>query len=142
MACGEGRRQCDADSHIMETVDWIERHADPAVLEKLPKLGLTKAGAATFDFIKKTVARQQARAEAGEVLTDVVKGTKGWGAYGAFDAAERRKYLDDLGFARQLVFSTFSAGQYLAHKDLDICYGGNRAMAEFCKGDLRLIAVG
>jgi hypothetical protein len=29
MTYGAHRRCCDADSHIMETVDWIERHADP-----------------------------------------------------------------------------------------------------------------
>ena len=68
------------------------------------------------------------------------------GAYGAFDPAERKKAMDDLGFARQLVFSTFSAGQYLHHKDMDVRYGGirahNRAMAAFCNDDKRLIAVG
>jgi predicted TIM-barrel fold metal-dependent hydrolase len=54
--------------------------------------------------------------------------------------------LDDLGFKRQLVFSTFSATQYLHHDDLDVRYGGirahNRAMAAFCNQDPRLIAVG
>jgi predicted TIM-barrel fold metal-dependent hydrolase len=143
---GSNRRFCDADSHIMETVDWVERHADADVRKKLPQLSLVKAGTASFDFINQAVAKQQERAARGKVHTDVVRGAKGWGGYGAFDPAERTKALDDLGFARQLVFSTFSAGQYLSHKDMDVRYGGirahNRAMAEFCGDDDRLIAVG
>jgi uncharacterized protein len=146
MPYGTNRRYCDADSHIMETVDWVEKHADPDVRKKLPELNLVKAGSATFDFINRAVDKQRERARTGKVHTDVVRGTKGWGAYGAFDAAERKRAMDDLGFARQLVFSTFSAGQYLSHSDMDVRYGGirahNRAMAEFCKDDERLIAVG
>src|ERR1700712_2702322 len=146
MAYGTNRLYCDADSHIMETVDWVEKHADPAVREKLPQLALTKAGGATANFINEAVSKQKDRAAKGKVHTDVVRGTKGWGAFGAFDPAERKKAMDDLGFARQLVFSTFSAGQYLSHSDMDVRYGGirahNRAMASFCADDKRLIAVG
>ncbi|HEX4739874.1 MAG TPA: amidohydrolase family protein [Caulobacteraceae bacterium] len=146
MPYGNNRRFCDADSHIMETVDWVERHADPEVRAKLPQLSLVKSATATFDFINEAVAKQKDRAARGKVHTDVVRGTKGWGAYGAFDPDERKKAMDDLGFSRQLVFSTFSAGQYLSHADMDVRYGGirahNRAMAEFCRGDERLIAVG
>lgn len=137
---------CDADSHIMETVDWISRHADPDIRDRLPPLSLAKSGTKSFDFINDAVDRQKQRAEAGEILHDVVHGVKGWNAYGAFDPAERSGALDDLGFSRQLVFSTFSGGQYLQHPDLDLRYGGirahNRAMSEFCRGDQRLIAVG
>jgi predicted TIM-barrel fold metal-dependent hydrolase len=146
MPYGTNRLYCDADSHIMETVDWVEKHADPAVREKLPQLALTKAGGATANFINEAVTKQKDRAAKGKVHTDVVRGTKGWDAFGAFDPAERKKAMDDLGFARQLVFSTFSAGQYLSHSDMDIRYGGirahNRAMATFCADDKRLIAVG
>jgi predicted TIM-barrel fold metal-dependent hydrolase len=146
MPYATNRLYCDADSHIMETVDWVEKHADPDVRAKLPELALTKAGGATADFINAAVLRQKERAAKSKVHTDVVRGSKGWGAYGAFDPAERKKAMDDLGFARQLVFSTFSAGQYLAHADMDVRYGGirahNRAMAEFCGHDKRLIAVG
>ena len=41
---------CDADSHIMETVDWVSRFADPAVREKLPPLSLGAAGNADRDL--------------------------------------------------------------------------------------------
>jgi len=146
MPYAQNRRYCDADSHIMETVDWVSRHADQEVRAKLPAMSLIKSATATFDFIHEAVARQEARAGTGEAATDVVHGAKGWNAYGAFDPKERAGALDDLGFARQLVFSTFSGGQYLPHPDMDVRYGGirahNRAMAAFCKDDPRLIAVG
>jgi predicted TIM-barrel fold metal-dependent hydrolase len=146
MPYATGRQYCDADSHIMETVDWISSHADPKFRDALGGTTLSKAGGATPEFIGKAVARQKERAASGEIASDVVRGRKGWAAYGAFDSAERRRALDDLGFARQLVFSTFSAGQYLAHADMDVRYAGirahNRAMAEFCREDPRLIAVG
>src|SRR6202008_1738408 len=81
-----------------------------------------------------------------EIDHNVGSGPKGWQAYGAFDASERRRALDDLGFAKQLVFSTFSATQYLSSDDMDVLYGGvrahNRAMAEFCRQGRRLMAVG
>jgi uncharacterized protein len=140
------RRCCDADSHIMETLDWVARHADPPFRDRLGLTALSKAGGATAESITKAVAKQQARAAEGATPADVIRGPKGWAGYGAFDAGERRQALDDLGFARQLVFSTFSGGQYLRQADLDLRYAGvrahNRAMAAFCAGDERLIAVG
>ena len=130
----------------METPDWISKHADPSIREALLPLGLAKAGRASIDFINRQVDRLKDPAKTAEISHDVVRGPKGWSAYGAFDAAERSKTLDDLGFSRQLVFSTFAATQYLRHDDLRIRYGGirahNRAMAAFCSVDKRLLAVG
>jgi len=146
MPYATGRVFCDADSHIMETVDWVIRHADPGVRAKLPEMSLAKSATNTLASVNDAVAVQKARAARGERAADVVRGPKGWLAYGAFDAAERTGALDDLGFSAQLVFSTFSAAQYLAHDDMDVRYGGvrahNRAMAEFCRTDRRLAAVG
>jgi uncharacterized protein len=146
MTYASSRLMLDADSHIMETPDWIERHADPEIRDRLIPLGLSKAGGTTHSLIVDAQSRAQARAEKNTQIENVVKGAKGWHAPGAFEPAERKKALDDLGFGRQLVFSTFSATQYLSHKELDVRYGGirahNRAMAEFCSADARLIAVG
>jgi predicted TIM-barrel fold metal-dependent hydrolase len=146
MTYAMGRCYHDADSHIMETPDWIARHADPALLPRLPEMSLVKSGTKSFDVINDAVARQKQRALAGESASDVVKGPKGWQAPGAFDPRERAAALDDLGFKKQLVFSTFSASQYLHHEDMELRYGGirahNRAMAAFCNSDPRLIAVG
>jgi uncharacterized protein len=136
----------DADSHIMETPDWVTAHADPAIRDRLRPLGLGKAGGATYQLIEDAVERAKQRADNGQTISNVVAGAKGWHAPGAFEPTERSKALDDLGFARQLVFSTFSATQYLDHPEMDVRYGGirahNRAMAEFCQQDRRLIGVG
>src|SRR5260370_31209118 len=76
----------------------------------------------------------------GQLLT-----RKGWHAYGAFDASERSRALDLLGFDKQLVFSTFAPTQFLGD-DAELLYGGPRAhhpaMPEVCAGDGRLLAVG
>jgi len=130
----------------METPGWIERHADPDIQKLLPPLGLSKAGTATYDSIERAIENSKKRAEKGTAIENVVAGAKGWAAPGAFDSAERSQALDDLGFSGQLVFSTFAAGQYLRHEDPAVVYGGvrahNRAIAEFCGRDPRLIAVG
>jgi predicted TIM-barrel fold metal-dependent hydrolase len=137
---------CDADSHIMETLDWVSKFADPDVRERLPALALGAAGNATEKFIQKAEARLLDSEKTAAIDHDVIGGPKGWAAYGAFDIAERKRALDDLGFSRQLVFSTFSGTQYLSSEDPDVLYGGirahNRAMAHFCGQDPRLIAVG
>jgi predicted TIM-barrel fold metal-dependent hydrolase len=140
------RPYCDADSHIMETKDWIANFTDPEILAKLPEMSLLKSGTKSFEVINEAVLKQKQRVAAGTAAIDVVKGLKGWNAPGAFDAAERTAALDDLGFNRQLVFSTFSASQYLHHEDPDVRYGGirahNRAMTAFCGRDSRLVAAG
>ena len=146
MTYATDRLYCDADSHILETKDWISKFTDPDIIAKLPEMSLVKSGTKSFEVINDAVAKQRERAASGVAAIDVVKGIKGWNAPGAFDATERKAALDDLGFQRQLVFSTFSATQYLHHDDLDVRYGGirahNRAMAAFCNQDPRLIAVG
>ncbi len=146
MTYATNRLYCDADSHIMETPDWVAKYTDPEIRQKLPEMSLLKSGTKSFEVINDAVLKQRQRSARGEAPFDVVKGLKGWNAPGAFDASERKAALDDLGFKRQLVFSTFSATQYLHHDDLDVRYGGirahNRAMAAFCASDPRLIAAG
>jgi len=146
MSYASARTMLDADSHIMETPDWIERHADPEIRERLVPLGLSKAGNATYKLISDAQSKARDRIAQNAPIENVVKGHKGWHAPGAFVPEERARALDDLGFARQLVFSTFSSTQYLRHEDMDVRYGGirahNRAMSEFCSADPRLIAVG
>lgn len=146
MTYANARPIYDADSHIMEVPGWLEKHADPDIVQRLPPLGLSKAGTATYDSIERAIEQAQRRQAENTPIAGVISGHKGWAAPGAFEPAERSKALDDLGFAGQLVFSTFAGGQYLRHADPAICYGGvrahNRAMGAFCAGDKRLIAVG
>src|ERR1051325_2416421 len=103
MPYANNRVYCDADSHIMETLDWVVKYADPRIREKIPPLNLSKSGTKSYDFIEQAVETQKQRARDGVLPSNVVKGVKGWNAPGAFDAAERGRALDDLGFSRQLV---------------------------------------
>jgi predicted TIM-barrel fold metal-dependent hydrolase len=144
MPYAEGRTYYDADSHLMELSDWLVRYADPDMRDRIRPLNLGGAGALPEKAVRDAEARKGDEAAAAALEANVM-GAKGWSALGAFDAAERSRALDLLGFEAQLVFSTFAATQF-ASDDLDLLYGGtralNRGLAEFCSGDPRLIAVG
>jgi uncharacterized protein len=141
-----GRVYCDADSHLMETPDWLLSYADPHVRDRLLPLNLGKGGATPEQKIAAAVARVSDPVATDKIARQVISGPKGWGAYGAFSATERSKALDDLGFSRQLVFTTFAASQFLWSEDPEVVYGGlrahNRAISSFCSADKRLIPVG
>ncbi len=137
----------DADSHIMETRDWLASFADATTRERLRP----------FDRNAETLIRQLDQAVAGhrerqgdparrERAEQRVHEDKGWLALGAFDARERSRVLDLLAIERQLVFSSFSLGQFMFSRDPELVAGGtsahNRGMASFCAEDPRLVAVG
>jgi predicted TIM-barrel fold metal-dependent hydrolase len=136
----------DADSHIMESLDWLGRYAEPDVRGRLVGMRLEAGGSGAQKAIERAIERQSDAAATAQIATNVVAGPKGWAAYGAIDPGERAKALDDLGFARQLVFTTFAGSQFLPSPDPEVKYGGaralNRAMADFCASDRRLIGVG
>lgn len=144
MPYAAGRTYFDADSHLMETPDWLSSYADPVIRDRLePYLGgKDRLAHAAMEAAHRDRGDASAEAEAEAKLME----RKGWSAMGSFDPASRSKALDLLGFERQLVFSTFSVGQYESADDLDVVYGGarahNRGMAEFCSGDERLVGVG
>ena len=138
----------DADSHLMEGLDWLRDHADAETRSLLPDLTglLDKGGAGAGQAIQKGLARVGDAEQTAALEQDVIGSAKGWLALGAMDAAERSRALDLLGFSSQLVFSTFSLGLFAFSQDLDVVYGGtsahNRMMAEFCNQDPRLVGVG
>ena len=144
MSYAKNRVIHDADSHVMEPADWFDGHVDESIAARLPGLNRPPEGR-----IEKQVAAARARkgdADATKAAaTDLIAGSKGWIAYGAFDPEERTKAMDELGFATQLVFATSSVAPFRNSKDMDVLYGGarahNRAMAAFCR-DERLIGVG
>ena len=90
-------------------------------------------------------AGAHAPARVAELLQNVIGGAKNYEALGAFNHDERVLALDELGFSAQWVFSTFSPGQVFWVSDLDVryaaCRAHNRAMAEFCGDDPRLLPV-
>lgn len=146
MPYAQGRVIHDADSHIMESLDWLPSYAEPSIRDRLLSLKLEAGGAGAAKAIKLAQERQKDPAATAAIAENVVAGPKGWAAYGAMDPTERRRALDDLGFSRQLVFTTFAGSQFMPSKDLEVKYGGaralNRGIAEWCAGDDRLVAVG
>lgn len=143
MTYAQGRVIHDADSHIMESLEWLPSYAEPSVRDRLLSLKLEAGGSGAAKAIKLAQDRQK---DPAAIAENVVAGPKGWAAYGAMDPSERRRALDDLGFSRQLVFTTFAGSQFMPSKDLEVKYGGaralNRGIAEWCASDDRLVAVG
>ena len=150
MPYAKGRIFNDADSHIMETRDWLISHADPDIRAKLHPLALGSGGR----MVEKAIAHADERHKNPAAVADAEQNLmlrKGWEALGAFDPDERRRALDLLGFRSQLVFTTFAITHFWGEFDQvrstpEVLYGGtrahNRAIADFCRGDKRLLAVG
>ncbi len=137
-----GRVFHDADSHVMEPADWLVNYADGPLLEHLKQ----RKSAERIETQVAAARRRAADPEAGrQAAENLIAGPKGWIAYGAFDAAERTRALDELGFSRQLVFATSSLAHFRDAKEPEVKFAGarahNRAMAAFC-ADERLIGVG
>ncbi len=136
-----GRRIVDADSHLMEWPGFLVDHADPAVRDQLPPLGGGRSGLTLTDGTREPGERE-ALAALGDDL--VRKGPKWHAALGGVDPAERSTALDLLGFEYQVVYSSLCAPLFDI-ADPDIRYGGyrahNRAVAEFCAADDRLLGV-
>lgn len=135
----------DADSHLMETPEWLGQFADEGVRDRLAPLGFAGAGAGAAELMASLPELWQTH-RTQEIGPEVLKGPKGWMAPGALDTDVRSRVLDALHIEAQLVFPTFALAHFSRSKDLDVLYGGtealNRAMAEFCGPDPRLKAVG
>ena len=135
----------DADSHLMETPDWLGTFADVGLRDRLGSFGLEGAGAGAAELMASLPALWQTH-RGQDIGRDVLRGPKGWMAPGALDTDVRSRVLDALDIDAQLVFPTFALGHFARSKDPDVLYGGaealNRAMAAFCVPDQRLKAVG
>ena len=150
MAYAEGRTFYDADSHIMELPDFLRDFADPELRDRLPDLSFASGGRSADgvrDAAERGAHSPERVAELVELGDALISGPKGYMALGAFNREERKQALDQLGFDRQLVFSTFTAG-FCFYGSLDEVdrYGAtqahNRAVAHFCAEDPRLMGVG
>lgn len=144
MTYAAGRTIYDADSHVMETREWLDPYVDDDLKSKLRPLYGRERGRIDkiLDQAKARSGDSEAEAKAFE---NPIAGPKGWIAAGAFDPAERARVLDLFGFSGQLVFSTSSLTPVLAAKDEGVRYAGarahNDAMAAFCRPDERLYGV-
>lgn len=130
----------------MELPDFLTAHADRNIRDQLPDLGAALVGQFTPHTQHSGAGHAPDELQKLLALGDnLTKGPKWHDALGAFSGAERTQALDLLGFKRQVVFSSFCARLIFAADSDDIAYGAaaahNRAMAEFCDADPRLIGV-
>jgi predicted TIM-barrel fold metal-dependent hydrolase len=147
MPYAEGRIYHDADSHIMETADWLASYADAEVRQMIPPPDFARTGRMADEIGKKRDAAYWASID----LPSNLMTLKGWAAYGANDREHRSHALDLLGFRSQLVFASIAPGQFWGlfsqnKHDPKLLYGGaralNRAITDFCANDKRLLPVG
>ena len=137
----------DADSHLMELPDCLDDYFDSKLLaafEAIPRLR-EKQGKGDWALqARKTFDDPQFRA--GEAENILLR--KNYEALGGFLPGDRPKALDLLGFASQIVFTTFCLGNFTLDEgsDMDLCYGAarahNRMMTDFCSVDRRLLPTG
>lgn len=135
----------DADSHTMETADWIHDFLDEPLREKFGTLYKADTSGRVAAMIEK--ARQRATDKDADATSfaDPIGGDKGWLAFGAFDSGERTRMLDKYGFVSQLVFTTACLAGMAQAETMDEKYGvvraANKAQQAFCDGDRRLVNV-
>jgi uncharacterized protein len=143
MSYTRGRIVHDADSHVMETKDWITPFVEAEFQGKVPALG--EGFGRLESIIEAAKQRKHDPVADAKAAENPIAGVKGWGAYGAFDPDERKKVLDDLGFVSQLVFPTAGLLPMRLTSDEATRYAAsrayNRAIASFCATDERLVAV-
>jgi predicted TIM-barrel fold metal-dependent hydrolase len=150
MPYAEGRTFLDADSHLMELPDFLREHADPGLREQLPPLSFSSGGKLGDALQRLGQTKRHPDERVAELVglgDGLISGPKGYEALGAFNPAERSQALDQLGFDRQFVFSTFATGAFFPPTtDPELAAGAarahNRGMAEFCADDARLVGVG
>ena len=143
----------DADSHVMEFPDFIRNYADPAWREQIPPVSY-EASLVTDEEVAEIVAngnRHSKEHVAAQIALgdELIAKSKEIQALGAFDKDDRTIALDMLGFKKQLVFATHSVATPFHPSQnkvpADLRYAAvrahNRAMAEFCSSDSRLMGV-
>ena len=149
MPYAQGRTFYDADSHIMELPDFLAKHAESGCETELPTLSFASGGRLA-EALEKLAGRDghpaERKAELVALGDRLIAGPKGYEALGAFNRDERALALDCLGFHRQLVFSTFSASlAFRESRPVEVRYATarahNRAVADFCAKDSRLMGV-
>jgi uncharacterized protein len=144
MTYAMGRIVHDADSHVMETPNWLEPFVESKFKGKLPPI-LGEHSERIAKLVEEASKRPTDVSGDSSVAEGAIRGPKGWSAYGAFDPRERKRVVDSLGFSSQLVFPTIGLGPAKAAPDEASKYAAsrayNRAIAAFCADDQRLIPV-
>ncbi len=134
----------DADSHLMELDGCLDPYFDKAYLKAFHDLPYLHKKDGDFEWAKTARAQHADPAfREGEDANIMLR--KNYEALGSFLRADRPKTLDLLGFASQLVFTTYCLGNFGLDQsnDMGLCYAAadahNRMMADFCAIDRRLL---
>ena len=149
MTYAQGRLIHDADSHLMELDDCLDPYFDRALLARFhASPGYRVALARNLRPARSREAHADPVFQAGVDANLMLR--KNYEAHGAFIPADRPHALDLMGFASQLVFTTFCLGNFgLDRGDglsdgLTLAYAAaqahNRMMTDFCSVDRRLLA--
>ncbi len=145
MAYANGRLVHDADSHLMELVDCLDPYFESHLLERFHQLPSYHARLKDLGRPGRTPQAHLEPAFRAGVDANILL-RKNYEAHGAFLPADRPHALDLLGFASQLVFTTFCLGNFGLDQsdDMALCYAAasahNRMMTDFCNVDHRLLA--
>ena len=124
----ENRVVHDADSHLMELPDSLDEFLEArfrARYDALPKL---KKHPRDADFVRQARAKQDDPLFRDTAAENILL-RKNYEALGSFKREDRPRALDQLGFASQLIFTTWCLGNFdLDHSgDVDLCYAVARA---------------
>ena len=141
MSYANARRVVDADSHLMEPPDFLRAHAPQRIRDRLPTIAGGLAGLNVKGAEREPGAYAALVALGDDLLR---KGPKWYDALGAVNPSERGTALDLLGFEHQVVYSSLCAPLFgIAESELRYAAyrAHNRAMAEFCSADARLLGV-
>ncbi|MFI4974717.1 MAG: amidohydrolase family protein [Caulobacterales bacterium] len=145
MAYVEGRIVHDADSHLMELPDCLDAYFERKLLDRYHNLPIYRHKLGKPGWAD--AARRQHEDpdfRAGDEANILLR--KNYQALGSFRRDDRPKTIDYLGFASQLVFTTFCLGNFQLDygDDADLAYAAasahNRMMTDFCRVDRRLLA--
>lgn len=136
----------DADTHIMEMPDCLDAFIEPQYRDQLiARIRGAKASKLEDTSWVDEALRQHADPEFRAGADENIMLRKRYSALGSFRKEDRARALDQLGFASQLMFTTFCLGNFgLDDKgDMDLAYAAarahNRMMLDFCSVDRRLL---
>ena len=145
MSDAKGRLIHDADSQLMELDDCLEAFFAPSLLPRLHASAGYQAQLAR-GLRPGRSAQAHADPEFRAAVAPNILLRKNYEAHGAFLRADRPEALNLLGFASQLVFTTFCLGNFGLDQgdDMALCYAAadahNRMLTDFCSVDARLLA--
>ena len=140
----ENRIVHDADSHLMELDDCLDDYIEAAFKPRYHALAYYRHKIGDLKWANGARRIQADPAFRADEDANILL-RKNYQAKGAFLAADRPRAVDLLGFASQLVFTTFCLGNFGLDEsgEVDLAYATaqahNRMMTDFCKADRRLL---